>query len=267
MALYSGEIAAERIEVVHRAIAIRHLPDAFHGFRIAQISDIHLDQYTPPGLVERVVFQTNALAPDLVLLTGDFVSRGPLPLRLSREDAYRCGDLLRPLTCSLRYACLGNHDASVGSDVVVDGLAKGGITTLVDSHVPIERGGQRLWLGGLNDPGSSGGNLDLTLPNQPDGPVILMMHEPDFTDEFLAQPKGKFIDLILAGHSHGGQIRLPLLGPLILPLNGRKYVEGLFHFGSAQLYVNRGIGTVSLPYRLNCPPEITLMTLQPREPV
>ncbi len=263
LALYSGKVAAEEIDVVHRTIAIRRLPDAFHGFRIAQISDIHLDQYTAPGFVERVIAQTNALNPEMVLLTGDFVSRGLLPLSFSQADAYRCGNLLRALTCPLRFACLGNHDTVVGSSIVIDALAKSDIPTLVDRYVPIERGAQRFWLAGLNDPSTENPHLDRGIPARPDGPLLLMVHEPDFIDHILRHRRGQIVDLVLAGHSHGGQVRLPLLGPVILPLLGRKYVEGHFQFGPTQLYVNRGIGTVGLPFRLNCPPEITLLTLQP----
>ncbi len=91
-----------------------------------------------------------------------------------------------------------------------------------------------------------------------------MSHEPDYADDVAAHPRGPLVDLILSGHSHGGQIRLPIAGPLILPPLGRIYPEGHYHLPkNIQLYVNRGIGTVGLPFRLNCPPEITILTLQP----
>jgi hypothetical protein len=88
-----------------------------------------------------------------------------------------------------------------------------------------------------------------------------MCHEPDYVEQVVLHPRFPLIDLMLSGHSHGGQIRLPFIGPLILPPMGQKYVEGLFHFGHMQLYVNRGIGTVGLPFRLNCPAELTHITL------
>jgi predicted MPP superfamily phosphohydrolase len=89
-----------------------------------------------------------------------------------------------------------------------------------------------------------------------------MCHTPDYADDLLAHPAGQAVDLMLSGHTHGGQVRLPLIGALSLPPLGQKYVEGWFQLGGMQLYVNRGIGTVGLPFRLNCPPEITLMTLR-----
>jgi hypothetical protein len=85
---------------------------------------------------------------------------------------------------------------------------------------------------------------------------------PDYSDTVLSHPRGRLVDLMLSGHTHGGQVRLPFVGALHLPPGGKKYAEGLFRLGSMQLYVNRGIGTVGLPFRLNCPPEITLFTLQ-----
>ncbi len=263
LAVYPGEIARHEIDVVHRPISLRNLPEPFHGFRIAQISDIHLDQYTEPGFVERVVRHINTLAPDMVVLTGDFVSCGPLPIRFSEREAYRCGEILRTIACPLRYAVLGNHDTAVNGPLVTDALTTNGIPVLIDRYVPIERGSKRLWLGGVNDPATEDPHLDLAVPEKPDGPVILMAHEPDYVDDVLLNQRAPLIDLMLCGHTHGGQVRLPLAGALYLPPMGKKYVEGLFHFDHLQLYVNRGIGTVGLPLRLNCPPEITLLTLQP----
>ena len=263
LALYSSEIARHEIDIVRRPIALRNLPEPFHGFRIAQISDIHLDQFTEPGFVERIIRQINTLTPDMVVLTGDFISRGPLPLRFGEHEAYRCGEILHDLTCPLRYAVLGNHDTAVSSAVVTDALTTNGIPVLIDRYVPIERGNRRLWLGGVNDPDTEHPRLDLAVPKKPDGPVILMAHEPDYIDDVFRHRRAPLIDLMLAGHTHGGQVRLPIAGALYLPRMGKKYIEGLFRFDHLQLYVNRGIGTVGLPLRLNCPPEITVLTLQP----
>jgi predicted MPP superfamily phosphohydrolase len=89
-----------------------------------------------------------------------------------------------------------------------------------------------------------------------------MCHAPDYADDVVVHPRGHLVDLMMSGHSHGGQVRLPFVPPLHLPEGGKKYVEGLFRLGRLQLYVNRGIGAVDVPFRLNCPPEITLFTLQ-----
>jgi predicted MPP superfamily phosphohydrolase len=263
LALYSGEIARHELDIVYRPIAITNLPAPFHGYRIVQLSDIHLDEYTEPFFLERIVRQVNTLAPDLVLLTGDFITHGSLTFIAGGHAVHRCAEILTTLTAPLRYAVLGNHDVSFNGPLVIETLTTHGTPVLVNQYVPIERNSARLWLCGVDDPGTSHPDLDLTIPVKPDGPVLLMVHEPDYADDVIAHPRGPLVDLMLAGHSHGGQIRLPFLGPLILPPMGEKYPEGYYRFNQMQLYVNRGIGTVGLPFRLNCPPEITVITLQP----
>jgi predicted MPP superfamily phosphohydrolase len=263
LALYAGEVARHEIDVIQRPIAIRNLPGAFYGFRIVQISDIHIDEYTEPYFVDRIVKRVNALNPDLVLITGDFVTLGAFTFISANHAIHRCAEILATLTCPLRYCILGNHDVGVGAPLVIDALQRNHLPVLVNQQVPIERNGSRLWLGGVEDPGTSHPDLNLTIPAQPDGPVILMAHEPDYVNDVLKHPRAPLVDLMLAGHSHGGQIRLPFLGPLVLPPMGRLYPEGHYHLKNIQLYVNRGLGTVGLPFRLNCPPEITVITLKP----
>ncbi|NYF80303.1 metallophosphoesterase [Granulicella arctica] len=263
LSIDAGLIARHEIEFTHRTLNIARLPEAFHGFRIAQISDIHLEEFTESTFLRIAIHRLNKLAPDLVLLTGDFASYGPLSHAFSLRAIERCAELLKKLVCPLRYAVLGNHDANIGSPFVVRTLSESGLPVLVNQHVPIERNGQRFWLCGLDDAGTSNPILDLAVPRDPDGPVVLMCHEPDYADEVIRHPRGPLVDVMLSGHSHGGQVRLPFLGPMVLPPMGKKYVEGLFHFNQMQLYVNRGLGTVGLPFRFNCPPEITLFTLQP----
>jgi predicted MPP superfamily phosphohydrolase len=262
LALYSGEIARHEISVLTHTIAIDNLPGALHNFRIVQISDIHFDEYTEPSFLRRVLARVNSLAPDLVLLTGDYVSHVPLSYDFVLGAMHRCAETLRDIACPQRFAVMGNHDSMLGIPVVQPILADVGIPLLVDEYVAIERAGQRLWLCGVIDPVTYVPNLSNAIPAKPDGPVLLMSHGPDYADEVLAHPRGPLVDLMLSGHSHGGQVRLPLVGALHLPPGGKKYVEGLFRLGRMQLYVNRGIGTVGLPFRLNCPPEITLFTLQ-----
>jgi uncharacterized protein len=263
LALYAGEFARHELDIVQRPIAINNLPTSFHGYRIVQLSDIHLDEYTEPFFLERIVHRVNTLAPDLVLLTGDFITHGSLTFIAGRHALRRCAEILTTLTAPLRYAILGNHDVAYNGPLVIQALTTHGTPVLINQYLPIERNSDRLWLCGVDDPGTSRPNLDLAIPAKPDGPVLLMAHEPDFADDVLDHPRGSLVDFMLAGHSHGGQIRLPFLGPLILPPMGEKYPEGLYRFKQMQLYVNRGIGTVGLPFRLNCPPEITVITLNP----
>jgi predicted MPP superfamily phosphohydrolase len=263
LALYSGEIARHELDVVNTTIRIANLPQPFHGFRIVQLSDIHLDEFTEPIFLEHIVHRINTLSPDLVLVTGDFITRGSLTFIASRHAAYRCAEILATLKAPETYTILGNHDVAVSAPLVIGALRSAKVPILVNQNLPIERGGSRIWLCGADDAGTSHPDLDLTIPAKPDGPVILMVHEPDYADTVVQHPRGPLVDLMLSGHSHGGQVRMPFYGPLILPPMGQKYVMGHFRFGNMQLYVNRGVGSVGLPFRLNCAPEITIHTLQP----
>jgi len=262
LALYSGEIARHEISIVTRAMALAKLPDAFAGYRIVQISDVHFDEYTEPSFVRRVVDQVNRLAPDLVLLTGDYISNTPLSQNFAAGAILRCAEVLRELACPLRYAVMGNHDSILGPPLIREGLATASIPLLFNQYASIERNGQRLWLAGIADALTNVPNLNLAIPASPDGPVLLLCHEPDYADNVLEHPRGALVDLMLSGHSHGGQIRLPIIGPVNLPYGAWSYYEGLYRLGHMQLYVNRGIGTVGVPFRLNCPPEITVFTLR-----
>ena len=248
--------------VVSVDVPLAGLPVPLAGFTIVQISDIHFDEYTEAAFVRRVVEHVNALAADLVLLTGDFISMMPLPRSFAVGAMQRCADVLRGITCSQRFAVMGNHDTVLGLGIVRPALAAVGIPLLVDQYVPVERAGQRLWLCGARDPVTEFPDLNRTIPEKPDGPVLLMCHGPDYADKVLEHPRGKLVDLMMSGHTHGGQVRLPWVGALRLPEGGKLYDEGLFRLGRMQLYVNRGVGTVGLPFRLNCPPEITLFTLR-----
>jgi uncharacterized protein len=266
VAVYAGEIERHSISVTHHVAAIQGLPPAFEGARIAQLSDIHLDEYTEPLFLEHAVYLVNGLNPDFVFLTGDYVTDGIAPRSFAVGAAWQCADILRNLKCEQRYAILGNHDVVVGSKQVQAAFNENGIQMLVNSHAPLERGGSRIWLSGLDDSGVGHPHLDLAIPAGIRGiaeePVILLCHEPDYADRVVETRLSQAVALMLSGHSHGGQVRLPLIGPLILPPGGQKYVQGWFRIGNMQLHVNRGLGTVGLPFRFDCPPEISVITLR-----
>jgi uncharacterized protein len=259
LALYAGEIARHEIEIIQRTITLSGLPDAFAGMRIVQISDFHFEEFTEAFFLKEIVRRVNALTPDVVVLTGDFVSTGPLRRHFAIRMSYECAELLGEIQCPQRYAILGNHDAKVSARAVTDALVTHGIPVLANRSVPLERGGRRLWLAGIEDALEQRPNLAAALPaGRSTEPVILLAHEPDFADYAL----GHKIGLVLSGHTHGGQICIPFLPPLFLPELGRRYVHGLFTLDDGlQLSVNRGIGAVLVPFRFRCPPEITVITL------
>ncbi|HEX4037248.1 MAG TPA: metallophosphoesterase [Acidobacteriaceae bacterium] len=260
LALYSGEIARHELSVEEHTIRLERLPDAFRGMRIAQISDLHYEGFTEGFFLREVVRRVNRLQPDMVLLTGDFITKFPTLDRVPRQQMPRCAAILSALRCPLRFASLGNHDEAIGKDYVIAPLEEHGIPVLVNRATPLERDGQRLWLAGVGSACEQDADPASAIPRacvNGNEAVILMAHEPDPLPDYARYN----VDLVLSGHTHGGQVRLPLLPAFALPEYGRNYVEGLFHHGRTQLYVNRGIGTVGLPFRLWCPPEITVFTL------
>lgn len=263
LAFYAGEISRHELQIVYSTITIPQLPDTFAGYKIVQISDFHFQEFTEAAFLEGVVRRVNEVTPDLVVMTGDFVSSKPLPQRFSVPMAYHCAEVLSRIECPQRYAILGNHDVLVGTHAVTDALVTHGIPVLANSSVTLDRDGRRLWLAGTADVLEGRPNLAAALPaarNPDQEPLILLAHEPDYADHVV----GHQISLLLSGHTHGGQIRIPFLPPLLLPEMGTRYVEGLFRLHDGmQLYVNRGIGAVNLPFRFRCPPEISVITLQP----
>ena len=216
-ALYAGEIARHRIDVTQSDVSIPGLPEAFDGFRIAQASDFHMDEFTEPFFVREVVKRINSLNPDAVFLTGDFVTREIAPRRFAVGAGWQCAGILNELTCRERYAVLGNHDFMVGAEAVSEALTANGITVLRNSYMPLERSGGRIWLAGLADPLQGLPDPEATIPaairNIPQEPIVLLCHAPDYVDHLLTLPSGQAVSLMLCGHTHGGQIRVPVDRP------------------------------------------------------
>jgi predicted MPP superfamily phosphohydrolase len=251
-----------RPRIVRHEFSLPRWPERLDGFTVALLSDFHYDPYFSVHPLHAAISMVNGLHPDLIVLAGDFVS---VPLIGSRRKAAfaaePCARLLRQMTAPHGlWAVMGNHDDSSDRKHVTRALQAENIQVLANQSEPIEHDGARIWLAGVNDVLNRTADLPKTLHRVPAGEaVILLAHEPDFADEVSRFP----VDLQLSGHSHGGQIRVPFLPPLFLPELARKYVWGAYEVGPLALYTNAGLGTVRVPMRLNCPPEITLLTLRP----
>jgi uncharacterized protein len=253
--------------VLSREIWISRLPEAWDGVRIAQISDFHYDDHFSVVPIGKSVGMVNALRPDLILLTGDFVTVPPFASRFhtarrAAAAAEPCAALLSGLHAPYGvWAILGNHDCFADPWRITETLQHHGFHVLRNAASSFERQGSRLWLAGLDDVLEGQPDIDKTLAGiPPHEAVVLLVHEPDFAPYAAEYP----VDLQLSGHSHGGQVRLPLVGAPFLPDMGRKFPMGMYQVGSLILYTNVGIGTIRVPVRLNCPPEITLITLRRR---
>jgi len=247
-----------RIETVH--LKLPRLPHAFSGLRMAQISDIHMGSWMNLDRFHQVADLILAQKPDLLLITGDFLF-GHNFTETSRGDLNDLITVLSPLAAALpSFAVLGNHDYWTNSEAVREMLRACQITELTNTVFTLTRGSEKLHLCGVDDVWEGDVRLDDVVAQLSDNSAaILLAHEPDFADTSAAT--GRF-DLQVSGHSHGGQVVIPYYGPPILPYLGQKYPSGLYKVGDMFQYTNRGAGTGMLPVRFNCPPEITLFTLE-----
>jgi predicted MPP superfamily phosphohydrolase len=259
-----GFLESYEPRLVRREIPLTRLPQVFDGFTVAQLSDFHYEEHFSSVPIRKGVEAVNGLQPDLIVLTGDFVTapflERPADLGRAAKTAGPCAAMLQALRAKLGvFAVLGNHDAIANSHQITGALHDHGIRVLHNESIPLERAGSRLWLAGIDDALRGQPDLSAAIGKIPKNDArILLAHEPDFADEASLQS----VDLQLSGHSHGGQVWIPGLGAPWLPPLSRKYPRGLYKIGNLTLYTNIGIGTIRLPIRINCPPEITLITLR-----
>lgn len=253
---------AKACEVECVSVTLRNLPAAFDGTTVAFVTDTHYGPGVPLSYLERVVALTNALHPDIVALGGDYIQRARyLQPRGSHRHLIAPGvAVLAGLHAPLgRFAVLGNHDRKESAMLTRRALADHGLVELTNTGVWLERGGSRLRLCGVDDWATGRPNLRNALGDtRLDDACLLLSHNPDFV-EHIRDPR---VDLVLSGHTHGGQIVLPFLGaPITASRYGQKYVRGLVQGPSARVYVSRGVGTIGPPVRFGAPPEVTLLTL------
>jgi len=253
--LYSSGADLNWLEVVPVRVALSDLAPAFHGYRIAQFSDIHIGTAVQREHLLKIVAIVNQQKPDLVAITGDFVTLRPE--RFS-DDLITA---LKQLTAPDGVICvMGNHDYWTDSTVVRRILRQSDIIELSNDVYTLERGDAVLNIAGADDVWEGQERLDLILKRLPSvGPAIMLAHEPDFADRCAATER---FGLQMSGHSHGGQIVLPIIGPPIVPPYAWKYPLGRYQVGKMVQYTNRGVGTTRMQVRVNCRPELTIFTLE-----
>jgi predicted MPP superfamily phosphohydrolase len=252
-ALYGTELEPDWLKLERITVPLPGLPPAFDGYRIAQLSDIHVGPGTAPSAIRKAVRMALDLQPDLIVVTGDLVTG-----RVDRQALHGYLTSLAGAAPDGIWAIMGNHDYWSYVKTVREVLDSAGIPELRNAHTIIERDGQALWLAGVDDIMERHHDLGRALTGIPtDGTVILLAHEPDFADEVYPLER---VSLQLSGHSHGGQVRIPGIGAPVTPPLGTKYPFGLRQLGGMWLYTNRGVGQ-SHAIRVNCRPEVTEVTL------
>lgn len=242
----------ERFAVTNERIWLDTLPDAFSGLRVAQISDVHHGLYLPQEWLAEAVRRVNRLNPDVVALTGDYVT-------YSRANIEPAAEILSHLRARYGvFAVLGNHDYRVDAGAITQALRRRRIEVLRNQHVALGFGGASLYVAGVDDYGY-GADVRQAVRGIPrDAATVLLAHNPRIIS--LASRHG--VSLVLSGHTHGGQVNVPLLGTVYGRSPERlRYKIGWDRLGTTQIYVSRGIGTIVLPWRLRCPAEISHLEL------
>jgi predicted MPP superfamily phosphohydrolase len=240
------------LTIEHQQIYLRRLPQEFDGFRIVHLSDIHHSPFTSQEQIRRAVETTNGLQPDIVALTGDYVSK-------ERRYAAPCAELMGTLRARHGvYAVLGNHDHWTDAALITDLFRAEGITVLVNQGMRFEKNGVGFWLAGVDDSMVGLEDLSLALAGARDDELkLLLAHNPII----LRRAARARVDLVLSGHTHGGQVRWRAERSSS-ERPRRRLLKGLGRHGETQIYVTRGLGTVVLPVRFGCPPEVSLLELR-----
>jgi uncharacterized protein len=261
---YATRVEPTWLELNHHQTLIADLPAAFAGFRVVQMSDFHFGRQVSATYLNEAVDLALAQAADLVVLTGDFIHKG---FQYIPRVAKALSRLQAPHGV---FAVLGNHDFSVRNalgirrhrhlhQAVADALSGSGIRVLRNETVEIRRGGDVIRLTGLEDLWSRVCDVERAYEvGNGSGPRLVLAHNPA-TIEHLA---GRRCDLMLSGHTHGGQVNLPRLGRVALSRRAKRFAAGMFQLGDRLLYVNKGVG-FGFRVRFNVRPEIALFTLKP----
>ena len=235
-------------------VFIRDLPERFENFRITQLTDIHHSRILGIDQVRNVVTLAQQTRPDMFVLTGDYTTS-------YRRFIEPCAEALAPLNAPEGvWAVLGNHDHYTDPELTTRALERNHITVLDNAHTTLQRGPDSLQLSGIDDWSWNAVDWKRAFTGlNPATPTILLSHQPGVLDF----EQTKDVALILSGHTHGGQVRLPGLGaPARFATKDLKYDRGLFHRGETQLYVSSGTGVIGLPLRLGVRPEIAVLRLK-----
>ena len=223
------------------------------GLKIGFVTDTHVGPFISLDDLQRALDLVRAEKPDLLLLGGDYVSESPRYLAGAAE-------LLGMLAAEAplgSYAVMGNHDYSISGAYAIRALAGVGIPILRNDVAEVTVGSDSLWIAGIDETLLGSPDPAGTISKVPKGGAALALwHEPTFAEQ--AATAGAFAQL--SGHTHGGQVRLPVIGPIGLPIHGHRHVIGLSSANGMPVYTSRGVGVYRPPIRINCPPEVTIVT-------
>lgn len=256
--LYSRFIGTSGLFVKEYLVVNKDLPNSFNGLKIAHISDVHYGQTTLKKDLKEIVKQVNEYEPDIIVITGDLLDRD---MDYTKQDLIDIEECLKELDASLgKYIIMGNHDNT--QNVYNEVVANSGLTDLNEKNeILYYQGNKPILIAGM----STGEYSGLTPQEKVQEAIqlikendiaysILIMHEPDYISDI----EYENFDLVLAGHSHNGQVRLPIIGAIILPPHAQEYYDEYYKIQNTDLYISSGIGTSNVKFRLFNRPSFNL---------
>lgn len=236
-------------------ILVQNLPDKFIDFKIVQLTDLHYGKLMPKVFIEQIIDKANSLEGDLIVCTGDYVLSGK---NVSRQIETVWSSLNKLRAEFGVYSVLGNHDHNANFNKSLECLNNSG-QNIRHKAISLEKSGERIWIGGAGDLWEDDIGVDKAFKKVPNNECkILLAHNPDTADS-------KFntrVDLMISGHTHGGQVNLPFIGAPFLPVKNKKYSSGFIRSKYTNIFISRGIGWAVIPVRFNCHPEIAMLTLR-----
>lgn len=257
---YARYVEPNQLAINHFEINSPLIPRTFNGIKILQFSDTHIGHYYTIDQFNKLIQKINQYEADLILFTGDLID-APHEYQFTHDLLPLLKNIQAPLG---KYSIYGNHDhGGYGTESYKDLMDNSGFKLLMNEAIQISNEGETIYLAGLDDYMLGRPDFEQTLGHIPENSfTILLAHEPDVAKVSQSYP----VQLQLSGHSHGGQIQLPFLGPIVTPPFASEYTEGFYFIGSGPeqmtLYVNRGIGTTRVPFRFLAKPEVSIFTLR-----
>ena len=253
LASYPVFIERNWVQINHYRIPVPHLPEAFQGFRVVHLTDLHLGFLVAQSFIENVIKRANRLKPDIIVCTGDYVHASN-----STQEIDTVWPILSKLKANYGvFSVLGNHDHWADTERSLHWLQRSG-QSVRHTCKAVYKGKDRIIIGGSGDYWEDELNIDRCFSgSEEDDCRILLTHNPDAVDTVFETP----LSLIFSGHTHGGQVCIPFCGPLVLPVENKRYSSGLIETEKGNLFISKGIGWTIYPVRFNCYPEIAVHEL------
>lgn len=248
--IYARYIGTMGFNTKEYTINDKYIPEGFDGLKIVHFSDLHYNRAITLSKVKDIINEINMINPDIVVFTGDLVDKDAT---ITNKDYANLTNTLEKINAKYgKYAIMGNHDYYKDSEKIINVYTDSGFKYLDNNYDLIySKNNEPIFIGGVNTSSYNMDDVDKTMEyfNDHDDDIykIILIHEPDITDKIV---NNYHVNLILAGHSHNGQIRLPIIGAIYTPPGAKKYYDNYYNIDGTKLYISSGLGVSTVNYRL-----------------